>query len=233
MNAGVPMKVASWRLVVTAVLGSAIFLGVPLVSWGVGDIGRFFAHPARVGYCVAVVLVQVAALGMLPDGGRGRREGKKTVARQRVAVVLLQILSVAAVVVAPWGDGRGIGVLPAGDTGRYAGLVLFGVGYAVVIWATAVLGKQFSVQVTIQEGHRLVTEGPYRRVRHPRYAGIVMFLAGYALIFSSWPALVLAAGVGAVLAWRVHDEEVLLRAEFGGEWEAYVKRSKRIVPWVY
>jgi protein-S-isoprenylcysteine O-methyltransferase Ste14 len=124
-------------------------------------------------------------------------------------------------------------VLPLGDVGRYAGLVLFGAGYGVVLWATAVLGRQFSVQVTIQEGHKLVTEGPYGVVRHPRYAGIVMFLAGYGLIFLSWPALVLAAGVGAVLGWRIHDEEVLLREEFGGEWEAYARRTRRIVPWVY
>lgn len=33
--------------------------------------------------------------------------------------------------------------------------------------AEASLGKQFSVQVTIQEGHELVTQGPFRYLRHP------------------------------------------------------------------
>jgi protein-S-isoprenylcysteine O-methyltransferase Ste14 len=36
-----------------------------------------------------------------------------------------------------------------------------------------------------------------------------------------------------VLAWRIHDEEALLREEFGADWEAYSRRSWRVIPFVY
>jgi protein-S-isoprenylcysteine O-methyltransferase Ste14 len=220
-------------MTMAAVMGILVFLGVPLVSWGLNNTRGFFAHPVRVAYGVVVVLVIVVALTLLPDGGRGRREGTKTVARQRIAVLLLQILGVGTIVVAPWGDGRGIGVLPLGDAARYAGLALFAAGYGVVLWATAVLGKQFSVQVTIQAGHKLITSGPYRLVRHPRYTGIVMFLAGYGLMFLSWWALCIVGGVAVVLAWRIHDEEGLLREQFGSQWDDYARRSRRVIPFMY
>ncbi len=227
------MKRASWRMGMAAVVGILVFLVLPLVSWGVGNVDGFLAHPVRVAYGVVAVAVMAAALAVLPQAGRGWREGTKTVARQRIAVLLLQILGIGTVVVAPWGDGRGIGALPLGDAGRYAGLVLFAVGYGIVLWATAVLGRQFSVQVTIQEGHKLVTGGPYRWVRHPRYTGIVTFLAGYSLIFQSWMALCFVGGVAAVLAWRIHDEEGLLREQFGREWDDYARRARRVIPFLY
>jgi hypothetical protein len=56
------MKRASWRIGMVAVMGSLVFLGVPLVSWGIGNGGGFFTRPARVAYCVVVALVMVAAL---------------------------------------------------------------------------------------------------------------------------------------------------------------------------
>lgn len=33
-----------------------------------------------------------------------------------------------------------------------------------------------------------------------------------------------------VLLWRIHDEEALMRAEFGTAWEAYSRKSWRLVP---
>ena len=52
-------------------------------------------------------------------------------------------------------------------------------------WAEVVSGKLFSVQMTIQENHKLVTDGPYRYVCHPRHLSIIVFNAGLSLIFRS------------------------------------------------
>jgi len=100
-------------------------------------------------------------------------------------------------------------------------------------WAEAKLGKQFSIQATIQEGHTLVTEGLYRHVHHPRYLGIIVSNVGLSLVFRSWLALVLVAVLTGVLLWRIHDEEALMRQEFGAEWQSYSSRSWRLVPFVY
>ncbi len=100
-------------------------------------------------------------------------------------------------------------------------------------WAEDALGKQFSVQVTIQEGHQLVTGGPFRFLRHPRYLSIITFNVGIALVFRSGLALVLVAALILVLLWRIHDEEALMHEEFGKDWEAYSARSWRLIPYVF
>jgi protein-S-isoprenylcysteine O-methyltransferase Ste14 len=95
------------------------------------------------------------------------------------------------------------------------------------------LGRQFSVQVTLQKDHRLVTGGPYQVLRHPRYLGIILFNVGIALIFHSWLALLLVAALALVLLWRIHDEEAFMQQAFGTQWEAYARQSWRLVPFIY
>ena len=106
-------------------------------------------------------------------------------------------------------------------------------GFVLMHWAQVHLDLQFSVQVTVQEGHQLITDGPYKLIRHPRYLGIILFSSGIALVFRSWATLVLVALILAVLLWRIHDEESLMGEEFGADWEAYCLRTSRLIPWLY
>ena len=214
-------------------VGSLAFIDLPLLGWGILDIKGFFHHPARLLYCVIIVLLQVVSVIALPHAGLSRGDGKMPIQRQRTALRMVQFLSSAIVVAAPFSDRRGFAALPDTDLCRYAGLGLFTFGFVYMIWATACLGKQFSVQVTVQEDHELVTDGPYRFVRHPRYLGILIWITGLALVFRSWLALVLLAPLSLVLAWRMHDEETLLRNQFQSDWDAYARRTFRLIPFVY
>lgn len=139
----------------------------------------------------------------------------------------------AIVVAAPYSDRRHGVAFGEFESVRYLGLVLFALGLITMNRAEAPLGKQFSVQVAIQEDHKLVTDGPYRHLCHPRYLSIITFNAGFSLVFHSWLALLLVAVLTLVLPWRVHDEEVFLHQESGTDWEAYAKRSWRLIPFVY
>jgi protein-S-isoprenylcysteine O-methyltransferase Ste14 len=214
-------------------IGVAIFAGLPLIGWGVMDARGFVGHPARLGYIVLVVLLQLFVAIKFPEIGSNHGKGKKIVQRQQLAVILLQVLSLAIAIAAPYTDRRGIAVLGQFEVLRYLGLVLFTLGFLTMNWAEASLGHQFSIQVTIQEDHELVTAGLYRHVRHPRYLGIIVFNAGMALVYSSWLALVLAAALTLVLLWRIHDEEAFMRQEFGTDWEVYSAKSWRLIPFVY
>jgi protein-S-isoprenylcysteine O-methyltransferase Ste14 len=213
--------------------GILIFVGLPLVGWGVRDTQGFFVHPARLGYVVLAVLLQVIVVIRLPEVGSRRDKGKKITLRDRLTLVPLQVIPLAIVLVAPYSDRHSIAVL--GEVGllRYLGLVLFSLGFIGMHWAEASLEKQFSVYVTIQEDHKLVTDGPYRYLRHPRYLGIIIFTTGISLVFGSWLALILVAALTLALIWRIRAEEALMHQEFGADWEAYSQKSWRLIPFVY
>jgi protein-S-isoprenylcysteine O-methyltransferase Ste14 len=221
------------RIAKIVILGSIIFVGLPLLGWGFDDIPGFFAHPARLGYVVMVVLLQIVIGLLFPGTGRTGGEGKETVARQRLVVVLMQVFSIAIVFAGPFSDRREIIVFGQADGLRYLGLAVFALGFFGMNWAEAALGKLFSVQVTIQEGHRLITDGPYQYLRHPRYLGILVFNVGLALVFRSGLALIFVAALTLVLLWRIHDEEALMRQTFGADWDAYSGKSWRLIPFVY
>ena len=74
-----------------------------------------------------------------------------------------------------------------GDGGRAAGFIFMIPGFLLMQTAEKYLDKQFSVQVTLQENHKLIQNGPYRFIRHPRYLGITAFFLGISITFRSLP----------------------------------------------
>jgi protein-S-isoprenylcysteine O-methyltransferase Ste14 len=213
-------------------IGIVIFVGLPLVGWGVKDVQSFIGHPARLSYAVLVVLLQVIVVIRLPEVGSIRSKEKKITLHDRLTLVPLQTIPLAIILVAPYSDRHNIAVLGEVEIIRYLGLVLFSFGFVGMHWAEAQLDRQFSVYVTIQEDHKLVTNGPYRYLRHPRYLGIIMFTTGISLVFRSWLTLILVAVLTFALIWRIRGEEALMRQQFGADWEAYSQKSWRLIPFV-
>jgi protein-S-isoprenylcysteine O-methyltransferase Ste14 len=232
-HAGVPFVSTFLRSSTKLFIGIVIFVGLPLVGWGVRDFQGFIGHPARLGYVVLVVLLQVIVVIKLPEVGSRRGKKEKITLRDRLTLVPLQVIPLAIVLVAPYSDRHSIAALGDIEIIRYLGLVLFCLGFIGMHWAEAQLDRQFSVYVTIQEDHKLITEGPYRYLRHPRYLGIILFTTGISLVFRSWLALLLVATLTLVLIWRIRGEEALMRQQFGTDWETYSQKSWRLIPFVY
>lgn len=96
------------------------------------------------------------------------------------------------------------------------------------------LGKMWSHSLDLREGHKLVTSGIYEKVRHPMYTAFWAWGLGAAFLLPNWVAGFSGLiGFGTLFFLRVGQEEAMMQKEFGEEYDAYMKRTKRIVPGVY
>jgi protein-S-isoprenylcysteine O-methyltransferase len=114
----------------------------------------------------------------------------------------------------------GLGVMLAGTALRWA--------------AIRALWSYFTVNVSIQEGQRVVKQGLYGFVRHPAYTGLLLRYLGFGLALANWlsAALVFLPLLFATL-YRIRVEEAALRAHFGEEYTSYANVTKRLVPGLY
>ena len=121
-----------------------------------------------------------------------------------------------------------------------AGIALYlGSGFIIagmIIRFTAVwsLGKFFTVNLGIQDNHRLVRTGLYKYIRHPSYSGSLLSFAGFCLSLNNWLSLlIIMIPVIATFINRINIEEKLLLGQFGSEYEEYKRKTKRLVPLIY
>jgi protein-S-isoprenylcysteine O-methyltransferase Ste14 len=214
------------KLTVVTLAGALAYLGLAVLGWG--GFAPFFSHPARIALVVTTLAMSVAALfsgGNLSPGEREDR-GNRWVLAAFGAIGLLQAYLPA------YTDRTDFWTVD-GDAVRWAGVVLYVAGGVLRLWPVFVLGRRFSGLVAIQPGHTLVTTGIYGTIRNPSYLGLLLASLGWGLAFRSWVGVLLAALTVPPLVARMDAEEALLAAQFGAEYEAYRKRTWRLVPHVY
>jgi len=217
----------------TTLTGVIIFSGLPLLGWGLRDINGFFENNYRTTYLIAITILTVLVGLVVPESGRSRGQGQKLVQKQKIALAFLQLVPPLIFILAPYFDKREAYTFQDKEILRAIGICLTIIGYLLMNWATIMLDKQFSVDVTIQENHKLVTNGPYKYIRHPRYLGITIFFLGVSFTFLSWFSLYIVLITLIVLFWRIKDEESLLHKEFGEEWGKYKEKTNTFLPFIY
>jgi protein-S-isoprenylcysteine O-methyltransferase Ste14 len=93
------------------------------------------------------------------------------------------------------------------------------------------LGKQWSLQARVLEGHKLITTGVYGIVRHPIYTAMLGMLLATGIAWSHWAGL-----IGALIVFligtkiRTDLEEGLLRNAFGEEFETWRTKVPGLIP---
>jgi protein-S-isoprenylcysteine O-methyltransferase Ste14 len=96
------------------------------------------------------------------------------------------------------------------------------------------MGKNWSLVARTRSDHNLVQTGPFALVRHPIYVALFLFMCALAIAYGHTRNLLIGVPVFALGTWlRIRHEERLLRAMFGGEYDAYAARVKRFVPGVF
>jgi protein-S-isoprenylcysteine O-methyltransferase Ste14 len=96
------------------------------------------------------------------------------------------------------------------------------------------LGKMWSHSLDLREDHKLVTSGIYEKVRHPMYTAFWVWAIGAAFLLPNWVAGFSGLiGFGTLFFLRVGQEEDMMRAEFGQEYDDYIKRTSKVFPHIY
>jgi protein-S-isoprenylcysteine O-methyltransferase len=108
--------------------------------------------------------------------------------------------------------------------------IIIASGLILRIWAVVSLGRWFTWNVTVHPGQVLVTDGPYRVIRHPSYTGAwLMFVGSCVLLRSYVAALVASISLLLAILRRIRHEESLMLATFP-EYEAYKETTGSLVP---
>jgi protein-S-isoprenylcysteine O-methyltransferase len=162
---------------------------------------------------------------------RGKDRGAQPAEARRAFAVLAIAVALAMNVpgIAPMFDVRA----------NYAvyfwiGIVLIWTGILLRLWSVRTLGRFFAMSLVIQEGHGLVTSGPYRFIRHPSYAAGLITMSGLGISLGNGISLALLV-VTALLVYvpRIRAEEKMLRQAFGSAFDEYKQRSWALVPFVW
>jgi protein-S-isoprenylcysteine O-methyltransferase len=153
----------------------------------------------------------------------------------RGSLRLIWVSVAVGVVLAQWlHDNARSGRFELSRAGVAVALACVVLGLAFRLWAIAKLGRFFTVDVAIREGHELMTSGPFRFVRHPSYTGLFAMFVGWSVLFqNAWSIVALLVPFTIALLYRVHVEEAALEASFGASYAEYRARTKRLLPGVY
>jgi protein-S-isoprenylcysteine O-methyltransferase Ste14 len=217
---------ASIKMALIAIASVLFQFGLAIL--GGGGFSVFFSHPALDALAIATVALTVVALFAGGNISSGEEEDRSN----RWVLVAFSVIAILIAYLPAYTDRNGLWTID-GDSIRWVGVALLTAGGALRIWPVYVLGNRFSGLVAIQHGHRLVTSGIYGVIRNPSYLGLLISTLGWALAFRSEVGVVLAAMMIPPLVARMSAEERLLRAHFGSEYDAYCKRTWRLIPRVY
>ena len=115
-----------------------------------------------------------------------------------------------------------------------AGLIFILSGLAVRWTAILTLRKYFTVDVSIQEDHKIIQSGIYKYLCHPSYTGMLLSFFGLGISLNNWISFcIIFLPVLYVLLKRIKIEEGALNEAFGNEYLIYTNKTWRLIPWLY
>ncbi|HEX2473978.1 MAG TPA: protein-S-isoprenylcysteine O-methyltransferase [Lacipirellulaceae bacterium] len=189
-------------------------------------------------FAKAVVLIASIALVVIraPHGQRSQRVPIVKNLRGRLETALLTIAWIAFFVPLVWI------VTPLFSFADYplhpipflVGTLLIAIGLWLLYRSHADLGTNWSITLQVRENHQLVTQGIYRRIRHPMYLAFLTYGLGQALVIPNWfvgPSY--GAAMILLFALRVGAEEQMMLEEFGNDYAAYCAATKRLLPGIW
>jgi protein-S-isoprenylcysteine O-methyltransferase Ste14 len=100
----------------------------------------------------------------------------------------------------------------------------------LLYWVFHALGQNLSTDMGSQKGRRIVTEGPYRWVRHPLYSVGTVFWIALSLVLSNGAILLMSVLIFVLIVRRTRIEEAKLVEAFGERYRVYKTHTGRFIP---
>lgn len=114
------------------------------------------------------------------------------------------------------------------------GIAVWLMGALFRFYSMRVLGRFFTYDVAISADQYVVEQGPYRWLRHPSYLGSLVAEVGLGMTFTNWLALIVPAlCLAAAYTYRIRIEEKALVEGLGPAYRDYMRRTWRLVPFVF
>lgn len=222
----IPKRMLTRGLVEPVVLGLTLFLVAGTLA-----------------YWQAWVLLAVAALATSVPTAYLLRKNPVALERRRGAGPTAEGRTVQKVLIAIWYSSLAGMILVGALDRRFGwsdvpavvclvGAALVGAGLAMGM-LVLIQNSHAAATVRVAEGQKVIASGLYGLVRHPMYTGNVLMMVGIPLALGSYWGLVFVVPGLIVLAWRIRDEEKLLREELDGYSEYTQKVRYRLIPYMW
>jgi protein-S-isoprenylcysteine O-methyltransferase Ste14 len=111
---------------------------------------------------------------------------------------------------------------------RWTGAGMGVLSFPAQLWVHHTLQKRWSAAPG--SSNILISEGPYRRVRHPMYAALMLWCLALSLVSAYWPFLILGLVSIPFFHRAAGKEEAAMIERFGGEYRDYMRRTGRFLP---
>lgn len=117
---------------------------------------------------------------------------------------------------------------------QWAGLVVFTLSGSLISWA--MLANRFfasTVRIQTERGHQVVSNGPYRFVRHPGYLGMIMQFMTASVALGAWWGVIPGFLAAVCYGIRTALEDRTLQKELAGYADYAEKVRYRLLPGVW
>ncbi|MFT7643766.1 MAG: protein-S-isoprenylcysteine O-methyltransferase Ste14 [Pirellulaceae bacterium] len=121
-------------------------------------------------------------------------------------------------------------LLPIPIWARWLGIALGGLSTLLKVWTFNTLGGNYSTTVETRQDHHLITNGPYRSMRHPMYSSFALDLIAVTLITSNLYILLTSVIAFLLLVPRTITEDRNLQEKFGEQYDSYRKTTGQFLP---
>jgi protein-S-isoprenylcysteine O-methyltransferase Ste14 len=177
-------------------------------------------------WAVMEVTLGIRQLILLRAGSRLHDQGSRVVVAVTIGLGILLCWQLPHVVPATTIRSASVFVF-------WSGIVLLYAGLAFRLYAIIVLGRYFTPSVAVQASQPVVEDGPYKLIRHPSYTGLLIMFLGFGLCSTNWLGLLALMGCALIgLSYRIHVEERVLQEHLGQRYQEYMRRTKRLIPFV-